>query len=186
MTRRKVDRSGVPSVHPDLRLAQSRIEDALAADIGSPAAIQAAQEALGFVGLAVLPRIGPAAQDGVCDGQRAEWLRVLRFLRGTLLFKNELSSLIVALTELDRGLVDEQLRPTGSIQGGRTSTDRLRWQAVAVEAFDELASTLGGKGKAAAKIEETLGVSISTVRDWRARVAKEAPPEFKRPELSPS
>lgn len=170
-----------PPLDRYLRLAQERLSAAQGSrgGAGSPEALNAAQEAIGYLGMALANHIGPmAAADAKADS-RDDWLAVLRFLSGTLMFKPQLSSLVIALTELDRGMVDPRLEPSNKAQGGRTPTDQLYWQAVAVEAFDELVEHLGAIGKAEDEIEDVLSVSRSTVRDWRARVRKEAPAEWK-------
>jgi hypothetical protein len=158
---------------------QDRVAAALAAAPGSTEALACSQEAL----FTLMQLLGGALGTSVggkpsqpCG--RAEWLSVLRFLHGGLVFNPELHSLIVALAELDRGALHPDLAPKGNLQGGGADTRKLRWRAVAVEAFNLLVEAHGGAiGAAEEEAEDFAAIPRSTLRDWR-RSVRRAPPEI--------
>ncbi|WP_324748783.1 hypothetical protein SH591_08680 [Sphingomonas sp. LY54] len=163
-----------------LDLAAERIAAADMEPEGSPAALALAQEAIGYTAFAASRHLD-AAYPATDMRERDQWLAVLRFLSGTLMFQQPLETLTLALTELDRGIIPDGLRKTGSAQGGVPTERKLLWMRRAVEVADEFVRQHGGhKGDAEAFMDELEGVSASTIRKWRKALARLAPEHHPR------
>lgn len=142
--RRRRKSQAVEQPAPVAAIIADRIKSALEAAPGSDTAIALAQEAI-FLSVAetmkaLQPALAPTmatADLEISAAKRAGWISKLRFLNGCLALP-DLRDLSVALQELDRGVTADALKPVGSMQGGKASTDRLRLMAFAVEAADEL------------------------------------------------
>ncbi|MFV3078051.1 hypothetical protein [Niveispirillum fermenti] len=125
-------------------LISGHIRAALEAEPGSAAAISSAQQAIFYsvhetmkaLQPALAPLLSPASLEEA-EAIRNVWIAKLRFINGCLALP-DLSDLSVALQELNRGVTAEALRPNGTMQGGKPSTERLRLMSLVVEAADEL------------------------------------------------
>lgn len=151
---------------------------------GSPEAMRLAQEAIGYAAFAVGRHL-EHAYPTTDMGQRDQWLAVLRFLSGTLMFQYPLETLTLALTELDRGLVPEGLKKSGTAQGGKPTLGKLYWMRTAIEIVDEVVRQHDGHASNAGQfIEDEIGVSPDTLRKWRGTLARAAqehrPRSFRR------
>lgn len=143
-----------------------------------------AQEAIGYAAFAVrrhLKHVEPP--DGASE--REQWLAILRFLLGTLMFQDSLETLTLALTELDRGIVPNGLKKTSFAQGGVPTLRKLTFMRMTIELVDEVVRQHDGHvGNAEAYIEDEAGVPPSTIRRWRRQLAKLAaehrPSTFRR------
>lgn len=158
-----------------LDLAADRISAADLEVEGSPAALSLAQEAIGYTAFAVSRHL-EAAYPTSDMPERDQWLAVLRFLSGTLMFQYPLETLTLALTELDRGIVPDGLKKKGNAQGGAPTVRKLVWMRMAVEIVDEFVRQHHGHiGNAEAFVEDEAGVAPTTIRRWRRQLAKLAP-----------
>lgn len=162
-----------------LDLAAERVAAAdLAAD--SNAGVRLAQEAIGYVAFAVAPHLERAYPTTDME-TREQWLSVLRFLSGTLMFQRPLEGLTLALTELDRGITPDGLKPSGSPQGGLPSLPKLHWMRTAVEIVAEVVRQHGGNQSHAEQfIADETGISASTLRKWRKKLSTLAPEHHPR------
>lgn len=161
-------------------LAAERVAAADLQEEGSPLALSLAQEAIGYTAYA-LSRHLEAAYPTTGMSQREQWLSVLRFLSGTLMFQYPLETLTLALTELDRGIVPDGLKKSKAAQGGVPTVRKLMWMKMAIEVADEMIRQHHGHiGNAEAFMEDEAGVSASTIRRWRRQLAKLAPEHHPR------
>lgn len=110
---------------------------------------------------------------------RESWISALRFLAGAAVLPRQTGSLAIALSELDRGVIDERLKRTGNQQGGKDSSEVLFWKAAANEALEEIARAVGGITKAIDEVEVALGIPEGTVKDLRRQVLNTAPSEWR-------
>jgi hypothetical protein len=163
-----------------LDLAAERIAAADMEPEGSPAALALAQEAIGYTAFAASRHLD-AAYPTTNMTERDQWLTVLRFLSGTLMFQQPLETLTLALTELDRGIVPDGLKTTGTAQGGKPTAQTLLWRRRAVEVADEFVRQHGGHKEDADKFMDSIkGVSASTIRKWRKALTRSAPEHHPR------
>ena len=148
MTTRRGGTGGQENAQSDSTEAiiENRIKIALDASPGSKAAIRNAQEAI-FLSVAqtiksLQPALAPImepADSGDAAAIRKSWVGKLRFLNGCLALP-DLSSLSVALQELDRGVTADALIAVGNRRGGKSKTEGLHIMSYMVEAADELKS----------------------------------------------
>jgi hypothetical protein len=180
--RRKNLRTSLQPVSTEALLT-ARIKAAVEADPGSNDAIRNAQEAI-FLSVAdtmkaLQPALAPLLnttnlQDALAI--RNSWIDKLRFLDGCLALP-DLQGLSVALRELSRGVAVDALRPDGNMQGGKSSTERLRLMAYAVEAADELKRRCRKDAEYRAELQasETAHATIEKYR-WAIRDVPEFAP----------
>lgn len=109
---------------------------------------------------------------------RTEMIEIVRFVRDAGMAAPAMSQLLIALEELDRGMVADFLLPA-SARGGKTPTDKMEWKALAVQAAEQL-KAMHPKRAAYDAALEAEGTNRRTIETYEKQVAA-APADFKSP-----
>ena len=111
---------------------------------------------------------------------REELIAGLKWLSSAGVAPDLLGQLLMALEELDRGMVLDSLKPAkGGARGGKTPFDELALKAAIVQAADELQKEYP-KRESWDQALKDLGFSRRTIDGYREQVAS-GPSEFRDP-----
>ena len=172
--RRPRRKEEVPALaRSDMDICAAKANTAVSKTPGSRGAIQSAQAAI----FHLMRHLAPVIDAPSFTNERARWIGTLQFLHGTASFP-ALSSLLTALHELNRGVVDQWLEPAaGGQRGGLSGTDEVRLMSFAVEAADELRSRCLKVAEWESELKSSE-CSRATIEKYR-KVVMNAPPDMR-------